>query len=111
MYRTNQVKNGSIPSEKNRVLGEDIRIKMARILNNKEPISDGVVRIYTKRSDGVLPDYNPRTDKYDAMLDAQDAVAQAKIAKRDGKIENMKIESKNQSEGNSAENNAGDTGN
>ena len=44
--------------------GESIENKFHRILNNKEPITDGAPLIFTERKDGVNPAYNIRTDRF-----------------------------------------------
>lgn len=62
--------------------GEAIETKVFRILNNKEPVTDGAPIIYTDRKDGVIPDYDIRTDRWDVAVDAMDVVAKSKIAKR-----------------------------
>ena len=54
--------------------GEFIEEKVARVVENKEPIEDGVPIIYTKRKNGVIPAYNIRTDKWDIALTAMDQV-------------------------------------
>ena len=54
--------------------GEFIEEKVARVVENKEPIEDGAPIIYTERKDGVLPAYNIRTDKWDIALTAMDQV-------------------------------------
>ena len=54
--------------------GEFIEEKVARVVENKEPIEDGAPIIYTERKDGVLPAYNIRTDKWDIALTAIDQV-------------------------------------
>ena len=61
--------------------GESIEDKCERIIENNEPISDGAPLSYTKRSDGVLPEYNIRTDKWDVAQGAMDKVAQSKKEK------------------------------
>ena len=48
--------------------GERIEQKIQRIVNNKEPITDGAPLIYTERKDGVQGDYDIRTDKWDCAL-------------------------------------------
>lgn len=60
--------------------GETIETKIARVVENKEPITDGAPPIYTKKGDGVLPATNIRTDKWDIALDAMDKAHKAKIA-------------------------------
>ena len=42
--------------------GETIEMKIERIVNNGEPISDSAPLIYTERKDGVLPGHNIKTD-------------------------------------------------
>lgn len=54
--------------------GEFIEEKIARVVENKEPIEDGAPIIYTERKDGVIPAYNIRTDKWDVALTAMDQV-------------------------------------
>jgi hypothetical protein len=56
------------------VEGETIEEKVARVVENKEPIEDGAPIIYTERKDGVIPAYNIRTDKWDIALTAMDQV-------------------------------------
>ena len=54
--------------------GEFIEEKVARVVENKEPIEDGAPIIYTERKNGVIPAYNIRTDKWDIALTAMDQV-------------------------------------
>lgn len=71
--------------------GESIENKVDRILDSKEPISDGAPIIYTEKKDGVLPQFDIRTDKWELAQDAMDKVNKAKIAKGqspNGEIEN-----------------------
>lgn len=61
--------------------GESIETKVRRIIDNKEPITDGAPIIYTNREDGVIPAYNIRTDRWEIAQNAMDAIAQQNIAK------------------------------
>lgn len=63
--------------------GETIEQKIERIVNNKEPISDGAPLIYTERNDGVLPAYDIRTDRFEIAVDAMDKVSKTYKAKRE----------------------------
>lgn len=63
--------------------GESIEKKVARVLSNKEAIKDNAPLIYTDRKDGVQPDYDIRTDKYEYLVEGHDALAKSKRAKRD----------------------------
>lgn len=65
------------------VSGEPMWRKVQRIMNNKEPIESEVDLIYTDRADGVKPEYNIRTDRFDLALDATAAVEKDNAAKRD----------------------------
>ena len=64
------------------VEGETIEMKVERIVSNKEPISDGAPIIYTDRKDGIQPDYDIRSDRWDFAIDAMDVVTKGKLAKR-----------------------------
>lgn len=64
-------------------IGESIEKKIARVLSNKENIKDQAPLIYTDRKDGVQPDYDIRTDKYEYLVEGHDALAKSKRAKRD----------------------------
>ena len=57
--------------------GESIETKCARILQNNEPITDGAPIIFTEKKDGVLPEYNIRTDRWDIALDAMNKMETA----------------------------------
>lgn len=62
--------------------GETIETKVARITQNKEPITDSAPIIFTEKKDGVLPAYNIRTDRFDIALEAMDKIGKSK-AKRE----------------------------
>lgn len=61
--------------------GESIETKCARILQNKEPITDTAPIIYTAKEDGVLPAYNIRTDRFDIAMDAYDKITKSSAKK------------------------------
>lgn len=65
--------------------GETIETKVNRIVNNGEPIKDGAPIIYTERKDGVLPEYDIRTDRWDVAIEAMDKVNMDRMAKRKNK--------------------------
>lgn len=67
--------------------GETIENKVQRIVLNKEPIEDGAEIIYTEKKDGVLPQYNIRTDKWEIAQSAMDLAQQQRIAKSNGTYE------------------------
>ena len=61
--------------------GETIEEKVARVVENNEPITDGAPLVYTEKKDGVLPQYNIRTDKWEIAQATMDKVNREKIAK------------------------------
>jgi len=66
--------------------GETIEQKVNRIVNNKEPITDGAPLIYTDRKDGVNPAHDIRTDRWEVAVDAMDKVTKTNMAKREHTI-------------------------
>lgn len=62
--------------------GETLENKIERIVTMNEPIKDGAPLIFTERKDGVRPEYDIRTDRFEIALDAMDAVSKTNIAKR-----------------------------
>lgn len=71
-------------------IGESIENKMRRLLRDKEPIKDLAPQVFTERKDGVRPEYNIRTDKWEVATDAREKQAEVradlKKAKDEGKI-------------------------
>lgn len=65
-------------------IGESIEKKIARVLSNKENIKDQAPLIYTDKKDGVQPDYDIRTDKYEYLVEGHDALAKSRRAKSEG---------------------------
>lgn len=64
--------------------GETIEAKVRRITEQQDPITDGAPQIFTERKDGVLPEHNIRTDRFELAVEAMDKVTTNKLAKREG---------------------------
>ena len=64
--------------------GELIEDKVKRLTENKEPIKDSAPLVYTKKADGVLPQYNIRTDKWDLVQGKMEDANKQKILKAKG---------------------------
>ena len=60
--------------------GETIETKVERVTANNEPITDGAEIVYTEKKNGVMPEYNVRTDKWEIAQKAMDSVHASKIA-------------------------------
>lgn len=80
--------------------GEPIEQKVHRIVNNKEPIKDQAPLNYTERKDGINPDFDVRTDKWERALEAMDAVNKSKLTQRKslGEIAKDNMEKEKQTE-------------
>ena len=55
---------------------------MERVMSNGEPIDATAPIIWTERKEGVLPQYNIRTDRFEVAIEAMDAVNKTKVASR-----------------------------
>jgi hypothetical protein len=81
MYTRNKAQATTLKVNKT-YQGERLEEKIQRIVNNKEPITDGAPIIYTERKEGVQPEHNIRTDRFEIAIDAMDAVSKTYKAKR-----------------------------
>lgn len=60
--------------------GERIETKVERIVNNKEPISDGAPINYTEKGE-LNPNYDHRTDRWEYATENMDVVHRSESAK------------------------------
>lgn len=81
MYRPNKKNITTFPNDLDMYEGESIETKVARLLETGEPIKDGAPIVYTLKKDGVRPEFDIRTDKWDIAQKAMDNVNASKIAK------------------------------
>lgn len=86
MYQTARPRKTSLRVNKS-VEGEPIEHKIERVLNNREPIKDGAPIIYTERKDGVKPEYDIRTDRFEIAVEASDKIAKSYKARREERIQ------------------------
>lgn len=93
MYKFSKATKSSLIVNKS-YEGETIEQKMRRVLNNKEPITDGAPLVYTERKDGVQPQYDIRTDRWEIALDAHENIAKARLAQREAKGKVIKMDNK-----------------
>lgn len=85
MYKKTKNKTTSLTVNTSYV-GETIEEKIQRIVNNKEPITDGAPLVYTERKDGVQAQYDIRTDRFELAIEAMDKVSSTHRAKREERI-------------------------
>lgn len=90
-------------------IGETIEQKINRILNNKEPITDGAPLIYTERKNGVEAQYDIRTDRFEIAVEAMDKVQKTHLAKREERAKVVPIEQQKTEKDSKAEPTAGTT--
>lgn len=95
MYTKNPMQKTSIKVNTS-YEGETIEKKMRRIMTSKEPISDEAPLIYTERKDGVRPEYNIRTDRFEIAVEAMDYVTRSEVAKREQRIGDRAFENMNE---------------
>lgn len=62
--------------------GESIETMLSRITTNREPIKDSSPIIYMERKDGIKPEYDIRTDKFDNAIDKIAEVNALRIERR-----------------------------
>ena len=62
---------------------ERLEFKIQKMVDAKEPIGSEVTPMYTERRDGVLPQYDVRTDRFEIALEAMDKISKSEIAKRE----------------------------
>lgn len=60
---------------------ESIEQKVRRVLDENEPITDGAPLIYTPLKEGVKPEYNIRTDRWQVAIEAMDKVSTYEASK------------------------------
>ncbi len=63
--------------------GKSIEREIEIATQSKQPIAANSPLIYTKKSEGVHPEYDIRTDRWDIALDAMDNVNKSRIAKQE----------------------------
>lgn len=74
---------------------EPREVKLRKIINGEASnLEDGVFpTIYTEKKDGVQPEYDIRTDRFEVAIDAMDKINQStanQIAKNKGETESVK---------------------
>ena len=71
---------------------ETIEEKVRRIVDEKEPIEDGAPIIYQPKGDGVKPEYDIRTDRWQVAIAAMDKVSADQLSKYTKKQDTPKTE-------------------
>lgn len=69
--------------------GQTIEVQIARAMSVNEPIDNSSPLQFTKRADGVLPDFDIRTDKWEISQRAMTAVADKIRQNRTKKLQEL----------------------
>lgn len=93
--KTAKSRKGCIENPNLTYLAEPREVKLRKIISGESSnMDDGVFpTIYTEKKDGVLPEYDIRTDRFEIALDAMDKINQStasRIAKNKGETEAVK---------------------
>lgn len=93
--KTAKSRRGSINDPNLTYEAEPREVKLRKIINGESSnMEDGVFpTIYTEKRDGVLPEYDIRTDRFEVAIDAMDKINQSaanQIAKNKGETESVK---------------------
>lgn len=74
---------------------ESIEEKLRRLAVSGEPVKETVGMIYTRRRDGVLPQYDIRTDRFEVIQNGMDTMTRSAIANRDNNPSTTNINTNN----------------
>ena len=93
--KTAKNRRGCIHNPNLTYLAEPREVKLRKIINGESSnMEDGVFpTIYTEKKDGVLPEYDIRTDRFEVAIDAIDKINQSmanQVAKSKGETEAVK---------------------
>lgn len=61
--------------------GETIEMMIERMQNNNESADTTAPMLYTSKKDGVIPEYDIRTDKFEMLIEAKDKLTSKNITK------------------------------
>lgn len=93
--KTAKSRKGCIDDPNLTYQAEPREVKLRKIINGESnDMEDGVFpTIYTEKKDGVQPEYDIRTDRFEVAIDAMDKINQStanQIAKNKGETEAVK---------------------
>lgn len=93
--KTAKIRKGCIDNPDLTYEAEPREVKLRKIINGEASnMEDGVFpTIYTEKKDGVRPEYDIRTDRFEIAIDAMDKINQSaanQIAKNKGETESVK---------------------
>lgn len=69
---------------------EGLEVKLRRMTETNEPLAGDIPIIYTKKTDGVLPAYDIRTDRFEIAREAMSKIQESEMAKEAQRMDVLK---------------------
>lgn len=69
---------------------EGLEVKLRRITETNEPLAGDIPIVYTKKTDGVLPAYDIRTDRFEIAREAMSKVQESEMTKEAQRMDVLK---------------------
>lgn len=69
---------------------EGLEVKLRRITETNEPLAGDIPIVYTKKTDGVLPAYDIRTDRFEIAREAMSKVQESEATKEAQRMDVLK---------------------
>lgn len=69
---------------------EGLEVKLRRITETNEPLAGDIPIAYTKKTDGVLPAYDIRTDRFEIAREAMSKIQESEVAKEAQRMDVLK---------------------
>lgn len=69
---------------------EGLEVKLRRITETNEPLAGDIPIVYTRKTDGVLPAYDIRTDRFEVAREAMSKVQESEMAKEAQRMDVLK---------------------
>lgn len=80
--KANYHKSGKAIATTESYVGEPLEEKIRRVIESNAPIEAISPEIYTERKEGVRPEMDIRTDRFDVALNAMDAITEGVRSRR-----------------------------
>lgn len=97
-YHKSETIESGVKTSKKPTEGKILEYEIEAMMQNKEPIKGTAELIFTKKRDGVLAAYNPRTDKFDELINAANEMAIGASQWREKEREKQEMETKVETE-------------
>ena len=69
---------------------EGLEVKLRRMTETNEPLAGDIPIVYTKKTDGVLPAFDIRTDRFEIAREAMSKVQESEMTKEAQRMDVLK---------------------